>query len=364
MSKRDTMIRALCKSLGVDYRVTTIDLERVIYRDFGNGFNVEISGMHTSSMKKSLVFMRRFTVDEEAEYARCKTEALAEVTALHQAELDSFENAIAIADSLTDSLKDDLKDAHARLKQAKKDKKNTSSIEVEIATIKQEQVDNKANKKKAEKELKDLKKKISEEVKPVIKKKFDYDIPIAKVDDAGITTTGAASEGNQLPQLVDEYLTYRTQNNLWSDKHLAYEYYQNNKWILRKGDFLITRTNGSKDLVGKSAVFDSDDVYTYASYLIRYRFDTSIVLPEYVNILFMTPLVREQIAVMRRQGGGQYNLNSDEIGAIRIPVPSIPIQQDIVKRFNDAKDGAKVYYGKADECKTNALKNFEKEIFL
>ena len=145
--------------------------------------------------------MRRFTVDEEAEYARCKTEALAEVTALHQAELDSFENAIAIADSLTDSLKDDLKDAHARLKQAKKDKKNTSSIEVEIATIKQEQVDNKANKKKAEKELKDLKKKISEEVKPVIKKKFDYDIPIAKVDDAGITTTGAASEGNQLPQL-------------------------------------------------------------------------------------------------------------------------------------------------------------------
>lgn len=137
-----------------------------------------------------------------------------------------------------------------------------------------------------------------------------------------------------------------------------------NKWILRKGDFLITRTNGSKDLVGKSAVFDSDDVYTYASYLIRYRFDTSIVLPEYVNILFMTPLVREQIAVMRRQGGGQYNLNSDEIGAIRIPVPSIPIQQDIVKRFNDAKDGAKVYYGKADECKTNALKNFEKEIFL
>ena len=181
-----------------------------------------------ATVKPSLVFMRRFTIDEEAEYARCKTEALAEVTALHQAELDSFENAIAIADSLTDSLKDDLKDAHARLKQAKKDKKNTSSIEVEIATIKQEQVDNKANKKKAEKELKDLKKKISEEVKPVIKKKFDYDIPIAKVDDAGITTTGAASEGNQLPQLVDEYLTYRTQNNLWPDKHLAYEYYQNN----------------------------------------------------------------------------------------------------------------------------------------
>ena len=57
------------------------------------------------------------------------------------------------------------------------------------------------------------------------------------------------------------------------------------KWILRKGDFLITRTNGSKDLIGKAAIFNSDETYTYASYLIRYRFDTTIVLPEYVNIL-------------------------------------------------------------------------------
>ena len=135
------------------------------------------------------------------------------------------------------------------------------------------------------------------------------------------------------------------------------------KWILRKGDFLITRTNGSKDLIGKAAVFNSDETYTYASYLIRYRFDTTIVLPEYVNILFMTPLVREQIAVMRRQGGGQYNLNSDEIGAIRIPVPSIPIQEQIIKKFFDAKDGAQIYYDAATKCQIEATVNFEKEIF-
>ena len=123
-----------------------------------------------ATVKPSLVFMRRFTNDEESEYANCKSEALAEVTALHQAEIDKLEATIAKADARTESLKDDLKKAKTKLKQAKKDKKNTSSIEVEIATIKQEQVDNKANKKKAEKELKDLKKKISEEVKPVIKK--------------------------------------------------------------------------------------------------------------------------------------------------------------------------------------------------
>lgn len=90
-----------------------------------------------------------------------------------------LDNTITKADTLTDSLKDDLKKAQARLKQAKKDKKNTSKIEAEIATIKKEQADNKLNKKAAEKELKELYKQIEEETKPVIKKKFDYDIPIA-----------------------------------------------------------------------------------------------------------------------------------------------------------------------------------------
>ena len=168
-----------------------------------------------ATVKPSLVFMRRFTNDEESKYANCKSEALAEVTALHQAEIDKLEATIAKADALTESLKDDLKKAQTKLKQAKKDKKNTTSVETEITTIKKEQADNRLNKKTAEKELKELYKQIDEETKPVVKKKFDYDIPIAKIDDAGITTTGAASEGNQLPQLVDEYSAYRIQNNLW-----------------------------------------------------------------------------------------------------------------------------------------------------
>ncbi len=168
-----------------------------------------------ATVKPSLVFMRRFTNDEESEYANCKSEALAEVTTLHQAEIDKLEATIAKANALTESLKDDLKKAQTKLKQAKKDKKNTTSVETEITTIKKEQADNRLNKKTAEKELKGLYKQIDEETKPVVKKKFDYDIPIAKIDDAGITTTGAASEGNQLPQLVDEYSAYRIQNNLW-----------------------------------------------------------------------------------------------------------------------------------------------------
>jgi len=134
------------------------------------------------------------------------------------------------------------------------------------------------------------------------------------------------------------------------------------KWLLRKGDFLINRTN-SKELVGKSAVFHLDGEYTYASYVIRYRFDTSIVKPEYVNILFMLPLVREQIDAVSRQTAGQCNINSDEIGAIHIPVPSLNIQEKIVEQYNAAKNGADKYYDQAQECREAATSNFEKTIF-
>lgn len=134
------------------------------------------------------------------------------------------------------------------------------------------------------------------------------------------------------------------------------------KWLLKKGDFLINRTN-SKELVGKSAIFNLDGDYTYASYVIRYRFNTSIVIPEYVNIMFMLPIVRMQIDTVSRQTAGQCNINSDEIGAIRIPVPSIPEQQRIIDRFNNQKDGANKYYEKAEELRKRAKIRFENEIF-
>ena len=38
--------------------------------------------------------------------------------------------------------------------------------------------------------------------------------------------SGAASEGNQLPQLVSEYAAYRTEKELWKEQILAYTYRQ------------------------------------------------------------------------------------------------------------------------------------------
>lgn len=45
-------MKQLCEKLGPKYSIRMIDTECVIYRDFENGFDIEISGANTSSEKK------------------------------------------------------------------------------------------------------------------------------------------------------------------------------------------------------------------------------------------------------------------------------------------------------------------------
>jgi len=47
MENRVPTIHQLKKQLGPECRICTIDLERCLYRDFGNGFNVEVSGANS-----------------------------------------------------------------------------------------------------------------------------------------------------------------------------------------------------------------------------------------------------------------------------------------------------------------------------
>lgn len=56
MTKRESTLRTLQKELGSQYSIRVIDLEKCLYRDFRNGFNVEISGCNTirAKMKATL----------------------------------------------------------------------------------------------------------------------------------------------------------------------------------------------------------------------------------------------------------------------------------------------------------------------
>ncbi len=101
------------------------------------------------------------------------------------------------------------------------------------------------------------------------------------------------------------------------------------KYKLKKGDILINRTN-SAELVGKSAVFDGDVTYIYASYIIRVRVDSSKAVPNLIVRYINSSLGREYMLKEKKQMTGQANVNSQKIKSIMIPLPPLPEQRRIV----------------------------------
>jgi len=92
---------------------------------------------------------------------------------------------------------------------------------------------NSIEKKQIRKALKELESKIESEIKSKIKTDFDYQIPIAEVEKAGISTTGAKIE-NELEPSAKEFTAYRKKNKLWKGKSETITYKADKNGIYRR----------------------------------------------------------------------------------------------------------------------------------
>lgn len=134
------------------------------------------------------------------------------------------------------------------------------------------------------------------------------------------------------------------------------------KFLLKKGDLLFNRTN-SKELVGKTAVFNLEGEYTFASYLIRVVLDENKVDTHYINYLFNSSILQYQKDLTSRQITGQANINSKEMQDFIFPIPPIEEQKRIANKITAKKEVIKSRLEDAQINRENAIKNFENEIF-
>ena len=102
------------------------------------------------------------------------------------------------------------------------------------------------------------------------------------------------------------------------------------------GDILINRTN-SKELVGKCAVFKESGDWVFASYLVRMRTDSSLLLPQFAVDFLASDTGRLQVDRLSRQIIGMTNINAEEMRALRIPLPPISIQRRLVSKMDEAR---------------------------
>ena len=81
--------------------------------------------------------------------------------------------------------------------------------------------------------LKEVESKKYDETKLLIKEWFNYEIPIAKVEKAGITTTGAPCE-NELDDVLAEYREYNNKNPLWNITGSIWDYVLDSNLVVSK----------------------------------------------------------------------------------------------------------------------------------
>lgn len=198
---------------------------------------------------------------------------------------------------------------------------------------------------KEEKErlIKEKKIKKQKPLPPITEDEIPYELPkgwewvrlinIAKVIEYG-TSSKASNVNIGVPVL--------RMNNIQNGKIVFSDlkYVSNNikdlpRLYLKKSDLLFNRTN-SYELVGKTGVYlKEDDVFTFASYLIRISLFNEFIDARFINYYMNSLIYRQtQIEPEITQQNGQANYNGTKLKNTIMPIPPLNEQKRIVQKVD------------------------------
>jgi type I restriction enzyme S subunit len=140
------------------------------------------------------------------------------------------------------------------------------------------------------------------------------------------TSVRANDEGNGIPVLRMNNIDTSGWMNLHNLKYVVLDDDEIARYKLQPGDLLFNRTN-SKELVGKTGIWQNDMDAVAASYLIRLRVDRQKVLPEFIWAYMNTPFVKQMLYEKARQAIGMANINVTELGSLPLILPDIETQK-------------------------------------
>ena len=151
------------------------------------------------------------------------------------------------------------------------------------------------------------------------------------ISEARYGSSRPAVEGGQYPYLRMNNITYDGELDLSDIKQIDVPDSELEKCTVRQGDVLFNRTN-SRELVGKTCVYNRDEMMVLAGFVIRIRVN-SRVLPVFLSSFLNTDFSKQMLLGMCRTAVGQANINAKELQDIGLYIPPIDLQQ----RFIDFK---------------------------
>lgn len=149
---------------------------------------------------------------------------------------------------------------------------------------------------------------------------------------SGVTlSVGECEDNNGIPLITiadvteDGYIKTGDIRKVVTDKKINY---------LQKGDLLFNWRNGSKNLVGKTALFNMDGDYIFASFLLGVRPNTQKILSEFLWVVLNQYRVEGRyMQFMRQNVNGLFN--REELKDVEIPCPPLDVQKKIVDGIFD-----------------------------
>jgi type I restriction enzyme S subunit len=148
------------------------------------------------------------------------------------------------------------------------------------------------------------------------------------VSDVRYGSSRQASPDGKYPYIRMNNITYGGELDLTDLKRINIPDNELPKCTVRRGDVLFNRTN-SKELVGKTCLYDRDETMVLAGFVIRVRMNdkaTPEFLVQYMNLQY----VKELLLSMCKAACGQANINAQELQNIPIYIPPMDIQKQFI----------------------------------
>lgn len=103
-------------------------------------------------------------------------------------------------------------------------------------------------------------------------------------------------------------------------------------YLLKTGDIVFVRSNGKKELIGRSVKMYISEPTTYSGFCIRCRITDEKVDKDYIAILLKTPIIR-QLMTNSGRGCNISNLNQKVLNSIPIILPPLSLQHLFAQRI-------------------------------
>lgn len=144
-------------------------------------------------------------------------------------------------------------------------------------------------------------------------------------------------------------ITDITENGNLTNVQMSPSYFEE-KYLLKDGDILLARSGAT---VGKNFYYTENlGKAIYAGYLIRLQVDRGIAEPRYIYH-YLNSSNYNQFIANTKSSGSQPNINAQQYGSFKIPVPSLEEQERIVNILD-----------KFDTLTTSITEGLPKEIEL